>query len=565
MELTILLVHKGSFSTESAFSLLGLFQLSNKLKINIKHIDISHERPSVDLYQCLSLEATVWFSKASNTDLLLIADSNVSFNQKDLIEIVNTNADIVSAVIDYEGVERSFEAVSLNNFKNYNNRSLRLFNLDFTLFRKSAFQKLIPKFPKIALPEGDEVYPFFQQTEVNGIWLSGLKSFCRSAFVSNVVIQGYVSQTETMRKTFLESRLTGNLLEKPIVWNDKTVVYYCPQDLVYWSPRIFRKSGLGGSETAVVKLAEYWQLCGYKVYVYGNVEEGEFDGVQYLSTNKFSIRDIYNVLVLWRGGITVLNSVNAGKIFVDLHDNPNEAVNQLLKRDLNKVDKIVVRSRTHQDLLDSELYGKVVCIQNGVDKEMLHKSRLAEEERNHYRMIYASSYDRGLFQMLQHGYPLIKRAIPEVELHVYYGMELLPKYQHQIIKTLLDQPGITDHGKVDQAHLAEERWRSSIHYYVGGFEETDCITVKESVCCGCIPILGSGKVFKEREYLSDFIVAEEDGYSEESQIKAAEKIIELYQNTDLFDSLKSKIWETSQTDLIPSWEDIGNVWIKMFS
>lgn len=561
LKLTIIIHHDGRMSIDSTMGLMNMFQLSNQVIITIQTLDRSKEGQN-EFYQLLSQKFSQWLSTATDMDMLLLLNSDVFFSRDDIVAIINTGGDIVSAIIDYHNVSQTFESQVPSEFRSGNNMNLRVFNMDLVLFRKTALQRVIPKMEKIALSSGEEVYPFFGQKVVGNIWLSGIRYFCRVASVSNVSIVGYISETLKKSVYTSDNSKLERLMDPPKVWGSKTIVYYCPQDLVYWSPRIHKEKGLGGSETAVVKLAEFWQSQGYSVHVYGNVEEGHFDGVEYLSTRKFSTRDTYNILVLWRAGITVLNKVKAKKLFVDLHDNPNEAVNFILNSHLQKINKIFVRSSVHKDLLDISLHPKVECLENGVDKEMIHIARVPEDEWNKYRIIYASSYDRGLFQMLEHGFPRIKKEIPEAELHVYYGMDLLPKHQISIIKTLLDQPGVFDHGKVNQEYLASERWRSGIHYYVGGFEETDCITVKESVCCGCIPVLGSSKIFKQREYLREFVVAEENGYSVEAQLKAVERIVELYKNEDLFDRLREKVSKLGETDAIPSWNDIGKKWLS---
>ena len=59
-------------------------------------------------------------------------------------------------------------------------------------------------------------------------------------------------------------------------------------------------------------------------------------------------------------------------------------------------------------------------------------------------MIYASSYDRGLYEILKWCYPLIKKEIPEVEFHIYYGMELLPEKYKKLLLPYLQQEGVHD-------------------------------------------------------------------------------------------------------------------------
>ncbi len=84
--------------------------------------------------------------------------------------------------------------------------------------------------------------------------------------------------------------------------------------------------------------------------------------------------------------------------------------------------------------------------------------------RNNYRIIWSSSYDRGLDILLKM-WPDIKKAVPEAELHVFYGWQLFEFFYRNNpermawmgkVNELMKQDGVTHHGRVPQHELKEE-------------------------------------------------------------------------------------------------------------
>lgn len=167
----------------------------------------------------------------------------------------------------------------------------------------------------------------------------------------------------------------------------------------------------------------------------------------------------------------------------------------------------------------------VACavVPNGVDGELVARVRAeaaAEAEAEAAaeaaaapaagpRLVYTSSYDRGLEHMLRHGWPLVRKAVPTATLHLYYGWEthelLHPASawrdgMKELIASLA--PSVIDHGRVGQPELLAAKARSHLHYYVGDWPEIDCIAVRESAMLGCVPLTSRTAVFgdKEKDY-----------------------------------------------------------------
>ena len=47
--------------------------------------------------------------------------------------------------------------------------------------------------------------------------------------------------------------------------------------------------------------------------------------------------------------------------------------------------------------------------------------------RNLHRVIYTSSYDRGLEHLLKM-WPDVKKSVPDAELHIFYGWQLFDRF-----------------------------------------------------------------------------------------------------------------------------------------
>jgi hypothetical protein len=121
----------------------------------------------------------------------------------------------------------------------------------------------------------------------------------------------------------------------------------------------------------------------------------------------------------------------------------------------------------------------------------------------------------------------------------------------------MGQPGVMDHGRKPLETIIEEKYASSFHLYLCTCDaEIDCISIKESIIAGCIPIISNFGVFKERDGIHlDF--------DDDKKIKlTAVYIIDLLKNPKKVDQYRNQIekWKTN----ISSWEQISLEWDKYF-
>jgi hypothetical protein len=143
-----------------------------------------------------------------------------------------------------------------------------------------------------------------------------------------------------------------------------------------------------------------------------------------------------------------------------------------------------------------------------VDKKYRLKRELRETKREPHRIIYASSYDRGV-DLILNNWTEIKKAVPDAELHCYYGMNTYEDYvKRGLIKDdgwmeqmqrLFSQEGVFDHGRVGHAELAKEYAKASIFAYPCTYSgEINCIALTKAIACGCYPLTNDFAVLPER-------------------------------------------------------------------
>lgn len=346
---------------------------------------------------------------------------------------------------------------------------------------------------------------------------------------------------------------------KPKVWEEKSIVYYAGKSMEEWTPESV-KSGLGGSESAIVNLSKEWVKLGYKVTVYGNCggREGTYEGVTYHNYYRFNKYDTFDTLIIWRAPWELDFKWKAARVYLDLHDviNPLEITEERIKQ----VDKIFVKSQYHRDMIPHVTDDKVVIISNGFDKELCKWNHV---KRDPSCLIYASSYDRGLQEMLTFGWPIIKASIPGAELHIYYGWNLFDAvhrnnpermmWKKKMVE-LMSQPGITEHGRIGHDKLMEVKSKSGIHWYATTFEEIDCISVRESAAVGCIPVTTNYAALKEKDYV---VRVDGDPYAKGTHEEIARKIVSLIKTKQ--DALRLEFKEKARRE---SWKAIAAKWIE---
>lgn len=294
-------------------------------------------------------------------------------------------------------------------------------------------------------------------------------------------------------------------LYPPKVWLDKSIVFFCGTTTEAWSPKSTAK-GIGGSEEAVICLAREFKKLGYEVVVYNTCGEdaGEYDGVIYKNLIEFNPKDEFNIIISWRLNL-FKHEIKAKRKIVWIHDLPHNIDGT------ENYDYLVVLSQYHKTLLpDLAQDNRVYISTNGLVPEDFEG--LEGILRNPKRIIYASSYNRGLEQLLLM-WSDIKKEVPDAELHIFYGWQVYDSYvKKDLIKDdgfkermlkLFKQDGVYEHGRIGHKELLKEYAKSGIFAYPTNYKgEINCIALSKAIGCGCIPITNDKYVLGERNPLA---------------------------------------------------------------
>jgi GT2 family glycosyltransferase len=306
-------------------------------------------------------------------------------------------------------------------------------------------------------------------------------------------LEGYESYHEADKKT-------NNLLKE--IWDKKNVVIYTGPMWHPWDFRNVDEGGIGGSETWAVMLAREFVKLGYRVKVFADcpqpgLKDGEVEYLHYNGYTSYIEQNWIDYFISSRTTDPFNFPVRAGKKFVQAHD--VFLLSQREQTHLDKVDRFAVLSKWHWDFLKSYHNipdSKLVLMANGLDLSRYEQ----KVERNPYRMFWSSSLDRGLDTLL-YLFDYIKKEIPELELHVFYGMfnlEAAAKQRNnpaelkmiEEIKEGLKKPGVFYHDRIGQKELAIEQMKSSLWAYATDFSETFSISAIEAQAAGC-PVIAS--------------------------------------------------------------------------
>lgn len=351
----------------------------------------------------------------------------------------------------------------------------------------------------------------------------------------------------------------------PRLWAEDEIAILCGPGFEGWTPKSI-ENGLGGSEEAVVYLAQELKKLGWKVTVYANPEseEGDFDGVTYLNYYKLNADDLFNHLILWRGiGFADIKSKVRGKTILWLHDMPN--VPDFTPERLKQITKIAVLSEFHRQQVQMYENDKFVPIPDAkffLTRNGIPNLGITTWKGDPHRVCYVSSPDRGLMHLLKN-WQVVKDAVPDAELHVYYGFDTYD-YIHRNnpakiafkkkIMTLMQQDGITYHGRVGHQELAVEMNKCGVWAYPTDFTEISCISAMKAQALGAVPVVTNFAALKET--VRNGIKVDVDIQEKEGKKVYFETLIDILKHPKKQAELRDMAWAQSYY----AWENVAKQW-----
>jgi tetratricopeptide (TPR) repeat protein len=373
----------------------------------------------------------------------------------------------------------------------------------------------------------------------------------------------------------------SNLRNRKIIKTESTgkdITYYCGMTIHEWNPIMAKTKGIGGSEEAVINLSKQWVKQGYNVTVYNNCGTQEIidEGVTYKPFWEFNHRDKTDILIVWRHPKILDYELNAGKIFIDLHDVIGKG--EFNEKRLDKIDKIMVKTQFHKSLFPGVPEEKFAVVPNGIDFELFNQ----DIKKDQYLLVNTSSPDRSM-DVLPELFMRVKEKVPQARLKWAYGWEIFDNsyandkvmmdWRNDINKKMEDA-GIENLGRLSQSECAKLYLEGNILAYPSEFAEIHCISICKAQSMKCTPITtdfgasGESNVFGIKVH-SDKNV---DSWSrmgkwsygiEDEKIKQqwVDEVVKQLQNP--VDNFNSKEFENWKRDI--SWEPISKQWVKLLS
>ncbi len=386
--------------------------------------------------------------------------------------------------------------------------------------------------------------------------------------------QKIVSLLQAMPKSIANEQFASqmrHLYTPKRIWGKDEVAIICGPGFEKWSPKNVNQ-GIGGSEEAVIYLSKELVKQGYKVTVYADPQDemGEYDGVTYLPWYELNIKDEFNIMLVWRAIGFVDSNFSARKTYLWMHDIP--ANPSFTEERMKKIDKIFVLSNFHKSLLKMYKKGQLVDIpedkimvtSNGIIPVVINK----KWQRDPHKLVYTSSYDRGLVYLLNM-WPVIKKEVPEAHLEIFYGWNLYDvvhannparaRWKAQM-QDLMKQDGITDHGRVGHTELNKEVATAGIWAYPSSFEEISCISAMRAQALGAIPVVTDYAALKETVQHGSKVKV--DITTSEGQVAYQKELIAMLKDPKLQEQIRNPMMEFGQKEF--SWEKVAKNWKEEF-
>lgn len=297
------------------------------------------------------------------------------------------------------------------------------------------------------------------------------------------------------------------------------IAIYCGPGWETWAPHHIETRGLGGSETAAVRLAQELSEIGYVVTVYGEVEQCAFRDVIYRHHSVFDPMERRLAVIASRIPEVGDRRIRARSKLLWMHD--TDAGDRLTARRAEAFDHVLVLSRWHEEHVSGMypfLRGRLRRTRNGIERGYF----AGEAPERRRRIVYTSSPDRGLDILLEL-WPEVLGQVPDAELAYAYSA---------VYDAVADQdPAIAAHrerirelaaattrtealGSLTQPDVAKLMrsslvWAHPSYSTPAGvpFHETSCIGAMEAQAAGCVVVASDWGALPETVKVGSMISA----------------------------------------------------------
>lgn len=336
--------------------------------------------------------------------------------------------------------------------------------------------------------------------------------------------------------------------------------------------------GLGGTEVAVINIANRLKSYGLNVTVSGEVNNAIVNGIEWINIegfkHKYSSKPNYFDKIIGVNYIHFIkymelyNQTKAPFIFW-AHNTEyykwfegDILTEEETERYLSKVDLLVTPSHWSLKYWVQHVYNNSevsgVAIPNGINLDIFKNTNIKKDPN---KFIWSSAVDRGLTELLDNWHK-VKKQMPNATLDVYYPAYSNPHileedswYNYGGILEKFDslkKLGVTDMGSVSQSDLHYAMLKASYWMYLTQYEETFCITGLEMLAAEVLPICSDQAALKE--LIQDGIVISTTDY--ETMFNAAIKTLSI-----LDSDLKNKAIKVAKDrSKLYTWNSSGMIW-----
>jgi len=279
----------------------------------------------------------------------------------------------------------------------------------------------------------------------------------------------------------------------------KDLVIYCYATNNEWHANT--QKGIGGSEEAVINIADQLSKLGWNVSVYNNCgyKDKKCGSVTYKPHWTWNYRDKQDVVIIWRQPAALDYDINADRIYVDVHDviQPGE----FNEKRIAKMTKALFKTQAHRKLYAHVPDDKVAVIPNGMDFALFDQ----DIKKDQYLMVNTSSPERSL-DVLPKLFKEVKKRVPQAKCKWAYGFNNFdtvhagsePHMQwKQETLDAMEEAGIENLGRLSQKDAAKLYLEGNVFAYPSLFFEIDCISAKKAQACGATPVVTNFAAFPE--------------------------------------------------------------------
>jgi glycosyltransferase involved in cell wall biosynthesis len=317
---------------------------------------------------------------------------------------------------------------------------------------------------------------------------------------------------------------------------------------------------MGGSESSLILMAKALRELGHNVIVFNMRDEDLVadSGVEYRSNknlNEYFSKFRPKLHIAWRHNIKLTNAPT----YCWCHD-----LYMPTAETVQNFDKILALTPFHKNYLMAKQglrSDKILVTRNGLVIDKLNGA--LRKPKNPNKLVWMSSLDRGLDRCIPM-LDLVREEFPDIELHIYYGIENLYNYglgslADHLKSLFATRPWIKYHGFTEQTQMFSEVSDAVVWPHTASFIETFCLTALEMLELGVFPVTRSlgalADTLKEANEKGDAILLDHGCVTPEETAKWAEAVKW---------ALRNKSWEKMRKfDLDHhDWKVVATEWME---